>query len=85
MVNQKPTMVNQKQIIETIAEILTLPPTDIDPDATLQDDLGLNPVEVADMMHEVADRFDILIEPQDSIRIKAVGDLIDLIEDKLLE
>ncbi len=78
-------MVDQKQISEAIAESLTLPVADIDPEASFQDDLGLNPVQVADLLHDLAEKFGIVFEPEETSQVKTVGQLIDLVEDKLLE
>ncbi|MDO8429133.1 MAG: acyl carrier protein [Candidatus Daviesbacteria bacterium] len=78
-------MATQQQIIEAIAENLTLPPTDIDLESSLQDDLGLNPVQVADLFHFLSRRFSVVIDTGDVEQTKTIGDLIELIEDKLLE
>jgi acyl carrier protein len=78
-------MADQKEILEAIADALTLPVADIDPHASLKDDLGLNPVEIADLFHELADRFQIIFEPGDREGLETVSDLVSLIEDKMLE
>lgn len=78
-------MIDQKKIIEAIAEHLALPIADIDPESSLQDDLGLNPVEIADLLHGMADNFHIVFDPGEPETIKTVGDLIEMIEDKLLD
>lgn len=78
-------MTDQKQIIEAIAENLTLPVADIDPEAHLKNDLGLNPVEMADLLDSLSQKFSIIFEPSEIEQIQTVGDLIELIEDKLLE
>lgn len=78
-------MADQKQIIEAIAEILTLPVGDIDPTASLQDDLGLSRLEVADLLHNLATKFNIIFDPSEIEQVKTIGDLINLIEDKSLE
>jgi acyl carrier protein len=78
-------MSDQKKIAEAIAENLGLPVADIDAEAHLQDDLGLNPVEVADLLGDLAKRFNIMFDPHESNQVKTVGDLIETVEDKLLE
>lgn len=75
----------QQQIIEAIAESLALPIADIDLHASLQDDLGLNPIQIADLLHYLANRFTIIFDPTETQQIRTVSNLIDLIEDKLLE
>lgn len=78
-------MATQQEILEAIADILALPPADIDPRAHIQDDMGLSPVEKADLLHELADKFQIIFVPGESESIETIGDVIDLVEDKLLE
>lgn len=78
-------MSNQQQIIEAIAEGLTLPPADMDLEASFKDDLGLNPVEVADLFDGLSRKFKIIIDPSETGQVKTIGDLVELIEDKLLE
>lgn len=78
-------MSDQKKIIEAIAENLGLPAADIDVESHLQDDLGLNPVEIADLLGSLSDTFNIVFEAREPSQVKTVGDLIELVEDKLLE
>lgn len=78
-------MSNQKEIIEAIAEHLTLPVSDVDLESHMQDDLGLNRVEIADLLTWLSRKFNIIFDPTDMEDIETVGDLVDLIEDKLLE
>ncbi len=78
-------MANQQDIIEAIADQLTLPVADVDLDASLQTDLGLNPIEIADLLNSLASRFNIIFEPGETERMETVGNLVELIEDKLLE
>ncbi len=78
-------MADQQQIIEAIADNLTLPAADIDLESSLQDDLGLNPVEIADLLYGLSAKFKINFDPPEIIGIKTVDDLVILIEDKLLE
>lgn len=78
-------MSNQQQIIEAIAEGLTLPPADIDLEASLKDDLGLNPVEIADLLDNLNRKFNIVFDLSETGQVKTIGDLVELIEDKLLE
>ncbi|MDD2823290.1 MAG: acyl carrier protein [Candidatus Daviesbacteria bacterium] len=78
-------MLDQKKITEAIADNLGLPPADIDAESHLQDDLGLNAVEIADLLGDLADKFQIAFHPSEPAQVKTVGDLIELVEDKLLE
>lgn len=78
-------MSDQKQIIEAIAENLALPIADIDPQARLKDDLGLNPLEIADLLDSLSQKFHIFFDPAEAEQVQTIGNLIELIEDKLLE
>lgn len=78
-------MANEQQILEAIAESLALPAADIDMESHFQEDLGLNPVEIADLFNSMAKKFSIFFDPAEMVQIKTVGSLVELIEDKLLE
>lgn len=78
-------MADQQEIIEAIAESLALPVADIDMESSLQDDLGLNLVEIADLLSDLSKKFNIIFEPGETESIKTIGNLVELIEDKLLE
>ncbi len=78
-------MVNQQEIIDAIAENLTLQAADIDLEASLKDDMGLNPVEIADLLEGLSRKFNIIFEPSEPGQIQTIGDLVELVEDKLLE
>lgn len=78
-------MATEEQILEAIAESLTLPAADIDMESHFQKDLGLNPVEVADLFSSLARKFNLFFDPAEMTQIKTVGSLVELIEDKLLE
>lgn len=78
-------MYDQKQIIEAIADSLALPAADIDLEASFQDDLGLNPVEVADLFESITSKFKIMFDHSETMQIKTIGDMVESIEDKLLD
>lgn len=77
--------VTQQQIIEAIADSLALPIVDVDLDSSFQDDLGLNPIETADLLQSISRKFHIFFEPHETEGIRTVEDLVELVEDKLLE
>jgi acyl carrier protein len=78
-------MADEQQIIEAIAESLALPVADVDLESSLKEDLGLNPVEVADLIDDLSRKFNILFDPGEVEQVRAIGDLVELVEDKLLE
>lgn len=75
----------QKEIIAQIAQHLGVTPQDIDLDASLQEDLGLGPIELADMLAALATEFNVTFSPADVQRLHVVSDLVELIEDLSLE
>lgn len=75
----------QRDIIEAIADNLGIPITDVDPNAHLKDDLGLNPIEIADLIGNLAQRFGIIFDNSETQNLGTVNDIIVLVEDKLLE
>lgn len=78
-------MANEQEIIEVITEILALPAGDIDTSSHLHEDLGLNPVEIADLFNGLAKHFNIFFDQADISQSKTIGNLVELVEDKLLE
>ena len=73
------------KITETIAKHLGVAPADVDPEASLQDDLGLGPIELADLLNELSTKFQITFNPSEVEGLQTVEDLIAMVEDALLE
>lgn len=78
-------MASQAEIIEEIARHLGVTPADIDLSASLKDDLGLGPIEIADLLTALADKFKITFESTDTDELNTVNDLVVMVEDLLLE
>lgn len=76
---------NNQEIVTAIAENLGIPPSDVDVQAHLRNDLGLNPVEVADLISGISQRFGLSFDPSETAELETVADLIGLAEDKLIE
>lgn len=74
-----------KEIIAAIAKHLSVTPQDIDLNAALETDLGLGPLEKADLISELSNRFNITYDPADLEDVETVNDLVVLTEDMLLE
>jgi acyl carrier protein len=75
----------QSDVIAEIAKHLAVTPQDIDINASLVDDLGLGPVEMADLISFLSNRFDVSFESEDIENMKTVHDVIVTIEDLTLE
>lgn len=78
-------MANDKEIIQAIAEHLTLSPEDIDKEANLREDLSLGLIELNDLLNALALKFDIIFNPEDIENLHTVEDLVSLVEDNLIE
>lgn len=75
----------QNDVIAEIAKHLGVTPQDIDINAGMSDDLGLGPVEMADLLAAISEKFDVNFHPQDLAGIKTVHDLVVAVEDLSLE
>lgn len=71
----------QNKIIEEIAMHLGVSNNDIEKQALLREDLNLGPVEIADLINHLQQKFDIVIEPEEISDIQTVDDLIAIVED----
>lgn len=75
----------QIEVIAEIAKHLGVTPQDIDISAGLSDDLGLGPVEMADLISAISQKFDVAFNNSDLANIKTVSDLVVAVEDLSLE
>lgn len=71
-------------IIQTIADHLGLNPEDIDRHALLQEELGLGPIELNDLLSYLSQKFKISFDSSEIEDLRKVEDLIVLVEDNLL-
>lgn len=78
-------MNQQPEIIEEIAKHLGVTPQDIDINASLSEDLALSPVELADLLSALSQKYEVNFEPADIERLRTVNDLVEMIEDLSLE
>lgn len=78
-------MKQQAEIVDTIAKHLGVTPADIELDASLAEDLGLSPIEIADLLSVFSQKYQITFDPSDTEGLRTVNDIVVLIEDLLLE
>ena len=78
-------MNQEAQIIQAIAEHLSLSPEDLDRHSLLREDLNLGPVELNDLLSDLSQKFGVSISDEDVEHLKKVDDLIVLIEDNLID
>ena len=78
-------MNQEAQIIQAIAEHLSLTPEDVDRHALLNEELNLGPIELNDLLADLSQKFDVSFESVDVEDLKSIDDLIVLVEDNLLD
>ncbi|MBI4036056.1 hypothetical protein HY383_03825 [Candidatus Daviesbacteria bacterium] len=78
-------MNQEAQILQAIAEYLSLSVEDLDRHALLRDELNLGPIELNDLLSYLSDKFKVTFDETDLEDLKKVDDLIVLIEDNLLD
>lgn len=78
-------MNQDKKILQAIAEHLGVSGDDIDREASLEQDLGLGPVEISDLLNYLAQKFDLSFSQEEMDNLQSVEDLIVLVEDNLIE
>lgn len=75
----------EKEILQIIAAHLGLSVEDIESNSLIREDLGLGPIELNDLLNDLAQRFKITFDSSDIDNLKKVEDIIVLVEDNLLE
>lgn len=78
-------MNQETKILQAIAEHLGLSIEDLDRHALLREELNLGPIELHDLLSDLAQKFDISFNPEEVEDLKRIDDLIVLIEDNLLD
>ncbi len=66
-----------------LVEELQLDPATITADAELSADLGINSIELANLIMICEEKFDITIEDDDIHKLVTVGDVADYLEEKV--
>ena len=65
-----------------LVEELSLNPDDITPDAELANDLGVNSLDLADLVLLCEERFDVTIDDDDIQKFTTVGDVVNYMSEK---
>ena len=63
-----------------LVEELQLDPEEITPDAELANDLGINSIELADLVMLCEDKFGIEIQDDDIRKLNTVADVVEYLE-----
>lgn len=78
-------MPTSTDVIKIVAEHLGLNPEDLDRQTLLQEDLGLGPIQLNDLLSELSLKFNITFDTTEAENLHNIEDLISLIEDNLLD
>lgn len=78
-------MPTSQDIIKAIAEHLGLAPEDLDQHSLLQEDLGLGPIELNDLLSDLSQKFNISFEEDEVASLQKIEDLVSLVEDNLID
>ena len=73
-------------MFETVKKILVdelqIDPSTVTPEAELSADLGINSIELANLVMLCEDKFDLTIDDEDIHRFLTVGDVVEFLESR---
>ncbi|HUT03756.1 MAG TPA: acyl carrier protein [bacterium] len=70
-------------VLDTIVSKLNVKKDRLSNDASFKDDLGADSLELADLIMEFEDKFDIKISEEDGEKLLTVGDALNYIKQKV--
>ena len=68
------------KFVELLVDELQIDPADISMEAELSNDLGINSIELADLVMICEDKFGITIDDEDIRKFTTVGDVVAYLE-----
>ena len=71
-----------ENVKQFLVEELRVNPDDVKPGAELVGDLGINSLELADLICLCEEKFDITIDDEDLHNFSTVGDIVKYLEEK---
>ena len=74
---------DESSVLETIASKLSVKKDRLTTDASFKDDLGDDSLELADLIMEFEDNFDIKISEEDGEKLLTVGDAVNYIKQQV--
>ncbi|RLC47293.1 MAG: acyl carrier protein [Candidatus Coatesbacteria bacterium] len=74
---------DESVVLDTIASKLNVKKDRLSNDASFKDDLGADSLELADLIMEFEDKFDIKISEEDGEKLLTVGDALSYIKQKV--
>ena len=69
-----------EQLKDLLVEELQLDPDDVKPESELSSDLGINSIELADLVMICEEKFDIEINDEDIRKFTTVADVVNYLE-----
>ena len=72
----------QSRVIEVIADQLGIEPEEVLPESKIIEDLGADSLDMIEIVMAIEEEFDCEIADEEAEKIKTVGDVIKLIEEK---
>ena len=69
-----------EELKKFLVEELRVNPDDVTPDAELANDLGINSLELADLVYLCEEKFNIVIDDEDLHSFNTVGDIVKYLE-----
>lgn len=71
-----------KKIKQILCEEFEIEDIDITEDASLQEDLGLDDIDIYDLVMSIEDEFEMELPDEELERIVTVGDLVEFVKEK---
>ncbi len=71
-----------EKVKDLLVEELSIEADEVTPEAELVNDLGINSLELADLVMLCEERFDIVIDDEDAQKFVTVGDVADYLAAK---
>lgn len=71
-----------EKVKELLVEELQVNPADVTMDAELSKDLGINSIELAELIWKCEEKFGVTIDEDDSNNFQTVGDVVNYLENQ---
>ncbi len=71
-----------ENVKQFLVEELRVDPDDVKPEAELAGDLGINSLELADLVYLCEEKFNVVIDDEDLHNFSTVGDIVSYLETK---
>ena len=71
------------KVKKLLAEQLNISVDTINEDSKIIEDLGADSLDVVEMLMVLEDEFDVTVSDEESLKLKTVGDIVNLIDKKV--